>query len=600
MATPTFILPSAPTYTEGFVNGLNVYPNPTNFVANQVPFTRAATATRTNAAGLIEIVPYNIFQYSEQFNNAAWLVAEASITPNSTTAPNGTLTADTFIGNGVSGLPHRITPGTVQGISVISGTAYTVSCYVKKNTNDFFQIYFQAGQFSANAFANFDVNNGVLGTVGSAATATITNVGGGWYRCSVTSTANSTNLSGVSFSLITSTTATRNEPNALNTSVFLWGAQFVEGTGALPYQQTETRLNRPRVDFSLGGCPNLLLEPQRTNVVLYSADLSQSIWSKTNYVLSSTTPIQGINATRITKNSVDNDVFTGIDTRNVINTVGTYAAGTKTLTYLIRKGNTDKVGFLINNVLVGALTAVSCTFDFNTQTFANVSAGLTTGFESPSTDVYKISLTIADTGTATNKAIWIAPIDNFNSTVDGGYLDFAFAQFETGSYPTTYIPTTSATVTRNSDSFTFSNVFTNNLISSAGGTWFVDFRGNIARVRDAASQFWLGDTSSTNLNNAFTFRGQATSARMSINKVVGTTTTQLLTTAADTIKVAIKWNGTTADVFVNGVKVVAATSFTTTNMEFLYGFAADVPKYINSMALYNTPISDAECIQITT
>jgi hypothetical protein len=188
-------------------------------------------------------------------------------------------------------------------------------------------------------------------------------------------------------------------------------------------------INEPRLDYSLESCPNILLEPQKTNVVLHSADLSQSVWNKTNYSLSSTTSIHGLNATRITKNAVDNGSFTGTGTRNVVNSIGTYTAGTKTLTYLIRKGNTDKVGFLINNVLVGALTAVSCAFDFNTQTFTNVSAGLTTSFESPSANVYRISLTIADTGTATNKAIWIAPINASNSTIDGGYLDFAFAQW---------------------------------------------------------------------------------------------------------------------------------------------------------------------------
>jgi hypothetical protein len=33
---------------------------------------RATTATRVNSAGLIELVPYNLLTYSEQFNNAAW------------------------------------------------------------------------------------------------------------------------------------------------------------------------------------------------------------------------------------------------------------------------------------------------------------------------------------------------------------------------------------------------------------------------------------------------------------------------------------------------------------------------------------------------
>ncbi len=103
---------------------------------------------------------------------------------------------------------------------------------------------------------------------------------------------------------------------------------------------------------------------------------------------------------------------------------------------------TDKVAFLINNVLVGVLTSVNCEFNFITKTFTNVPVGLTASFENPATDIYKIILTIDDIGTSTGKAIWIAPIDNSNNTVDGGYLDFAFAQWEQGSTATEYFPTT--------------------------------------------------------------------------------------------------------------------------------------------------------------
>jgi len=34
--------------------------------------TRATTATRVNSAGLVELMPYNLLSYSEQFDNAAW------------------------------------------------------------------------------------------------------------------------------------------------------------------------------------------------------------------------------------------------------------------------------------------------------------------------------------------------------------------------------------------------------------------------------------------------------------------------------------------------------------------------------------------------
>lgn len=361
--------------------------------------------------------------------------------------------------------------------------------------------------------------------------------------------------------------------------------------------------NIPRLNYSLGSCPNILLEPQRTNVVLHSADLSQSIWSKTNYSLSSTTPVQGINATRITKNAVGNASFTSTGAINVVNSIGTYAAGTKTLTYLIRKGNTDKVGFLINNVLVGALTAVSCTFDFNTQIFANVSAGLTTSFESPSTNVYRISLTIVDTGTATNKAIWIAPIDGSNSTVNGGYLDFAFVQWETGAYATSYIPTTSATVTRNLEQILRSNVYTNGLITASGGTWFVDIRNNVPVIRDSStSGIFLNTGVVSTIGNGLLLRNAgSTLTRIGIFTVVaGSLSGNLHTIATNNAKVAFKWNGTTADIFVNGVKVVAATPFTPTAMENLIGEGANRAIQVNLMALYTTPLTDTQCIALTT
>jgi hypothetical protein len=49
--------------------------------------------------------------------------------------------------------------------------------------------------------------------------------------------------------------------------------------------------------------------------------------------------------------------------------------------------------------------------------------------------------------------------------------------------------------------------------------------------------------------------------RLSINKRIAGSQTQLYSTTTDHVKVAIKWNGATADVFVNGTKVVNATSY---------------------------------------
>jgi hypothetical protein len=130
----------------------------------------------------------------------------------------------------------------------------------------------------------------------------------------------------------------------------------------------------------------------------------------------------------------------------------------------------------------------------------------------------------------------------------------------------------------------------------------VDIRNNRLLTRDSAGNIWVGDSSiAGTLGNGFTIRTSSpTNQRLSIGKTIASVFTNLFVTTSDTSKIAIKWNGTTADIFENGVKVVAATSFTPTNMEFLIGNAQDVPKYINSMALFPTPLTDTQCIALTT
>ena len=318
-------------------------------------------------------------------------------------------------------------------------------------------------------------------------------------------------------------------------------------------------INVPRLDYTGGGCPSILVEPLRTNSVLYSNDLSQSVWSKANYALTSATSIQGLTTTRITKNATDNGAYNGTGGRNVQNTIGTFAAGTKTLTWLIRKGNTDKVGFLINNVLVGVLTSVSCEFDFTTQTFTNISLGLTASFENPTTDVYKIILTINDIGVSTSKRIWIAPIDNSNNTVTGGYLDFAFAQWELGSNATSYIPTVAATVTRNADVISKTGV--SSLIGQTEGTLYAEI--NITTFNNGVF-FSINDGTSGNRIQMYKFTDNKIYCdRISATQSV-TTSINSSALSVGTYKVAFAYQSGNSYLYINGAQVGATSAATFT------------------------------------
>ena len=67
--------------------------------SGDLTFTRASNGTRINSAGLVEVCPWNLLQYSEDFTNGFWNKAITgsatfTVTANQTTAPNGTTTAD--------------------------------------------------------------------------------------------------------------------------------------------------------------------------------------------------------------------------------------------------------------------------------------------------------------------------------------------------------------------------------------------------------------------------------------------------------------------------------------------------------------------------
>ncbi len=69
----------------------------------------------------------NLLKFSEEFDNGVWFKQDSTITPNLTTAPNGTLTADKLVETSAN-TQHNLLE---LGISFIENKTYTASLYVK-------------------------------------------------------------------------------------------------------------------------------------------------------------------------------------------------------------------------------------------------------------------------------------------------------------------------------------------------------------------------------------------------------------------------------------------------------------------------------------
>jgi hypothetical protein len=524
-------------------------------------FTRATTATRVNSDGLVELVPYNLVQYSEDFNAASWLRQNSSVTSNAAISPTGYMDADKLVEN-TSNSTHRVL--TSAGLT-ISGSV-SISLFAKKAERSWL---FIGNNNIQGAF--FNLENGTIGTTSGGITPSIIDYGNGWYRCIITATA-------VANERICIYTATADSTFTYigdgTSGLYIWGAQIVEGSNALPYQKTETRLNIPRLDYSLGGCPNILLEPQRTNLTPQSQDFTNGLWIKNGVTVSTTSELSpdGISTYFLCETN-------GLNSSNRLERIISVSPNTTYTLSIYVKSNSLNPTLNSGRInLVGVVQGV----DFYTNFTATNS-------------VQRITLTVTTSASETGLRVRIIR----ENTTALSVLAWG-AQLEAGSYPTSYIPTTTASVTRNADSITRNNIYTNGLITAAGGTWFVEIRNNLVLTRDGVSNgLFLSSTSTGISGDTLGFQSAGGAARMSVFRRIGGTYAGLFTLTTDTAKVAIKWNGTTADVFVNGVEQVSETAFTATNMEFLNCFAADVPKYINQMALFPTPLTDDQLEALT-
>ena len=168
----------------------------------------------------------NLILQSQTFDNASWGTIRSSVTPNTATAPDGTLTADSMIEDTSVSLTHTINQ-TYAGFT--SGVVYVFSVCAKTDVNSRnVNIGFPSAAFTTQVHTTFDLTSGTVASTTAGATNTITYLGDGWYRCSVMATATTT-ASGTPFIRMANGTSTSYTGDG-TTLIHLWGAQLETGT----------------------------------------------------------------------------------------------------------------------------------------------------------------------------------------------------------------------------------------------------------------------------------------------------------------------------------------------------------------------------------
>ena len=434
---------------------------------NLVTFTRASSGTFVGADGLIKTTPVNLFRNSQKFTQQWTTDSTGTITIDHAEAPNGTTTANRFVES--TGTSSH----TIRQALTVSGT-YTVSAHFKElpGSAKRYGVIRIHGVGSTAPIAFFDLGNGtVSGSGGTNIISTsITDVGNGWFRCSMT--ANEPLLSGDGIQIgVTNVSGSFSSYAGDGTSgLLIWGTQLEEGSTATDYiPTTSTTSGAPRFDHDpvTGESLGLLIEEARTNLVRNSEQLDQ--W------------IIGGNAT-VTANAA-----TAPDGTNTAFRLeyppqsGTYISSNSFIT----SGTTYTASVYVKAVTPG--TNDQFTLSFGGQSANNATSRLTATGE-----WQRFTATMTPTLSGGSKPFII------NNEGDGFRSDIYVwgAQVEEASFATSYIPTTSSQVTRAVDIVEITGTNFSSFYNSTEGTIYSEasFAGSSSSAA-RIYQFW--DPSST-------------------------------------------------------------------------------------------------------
>jgi hypothetical protein len=351
--------------------------------------------------------------------------------------------------------------------------------------------------------------------------------------------------------------------------------------------------NVPRLDYLNASCPSLLLEPQRSNLVLYSEQLDNGAWNKTNTTLTANaalSPDGYINA--------DELFFTASGGFHLIDQSVSLTSGTTyTQSYFVKDNGQNFVQIYTSGVM-GTTDYVN--FNLTNGSISD-SLGITGEIVNYGNGWYRISATKTASSTG-NGLLPIAGIPTATSvrrpsyTGSGQSIYLWGAQLEAGSYPTSYIPTTTAAVTRNADEISKTGISA--LIGQTEGTIFIDF--DIDNILSQTIDPVIFSFSGTNYIRLFT-TGQIN--YFESNSVFVASSVGIINNGQN--KIAVNYKNNDFSIYANGVLVGsnnsgAVVAKSQIGLYYLPNTAFNPSLFYNLVTLFPTKLTGAECISLTT
>jgi hypothetical protein len=558
---------------------LGYHKNGANFYADELTFSRNSLASYTDANGLIQSMPYNLLQQSNTFGVSPWNITDGTTTRGQSSY-DGTLNATLF--------DVSVAGGNIrQDISAIGVNNFSI--YAKKGTANGIRIRFDQDS-DTNLY--IDLTDGSVFTSGNTLSINVDSVGNGWYKIDFSFEAVGLNLFRI---IITDGTTT------LSTgSIYIQDAQLNSGSTALPYFATTTRLNLARVDYKDNINGSLLLEPQRTNLALYSNDLSNAAWTKSYSTITSNAAISPDGTTNA--NKVVETTDTGLH-RAGQGAIAVTSGQVYTFSFYAKAAERDELELQRINTSGTVFNSISATTADLTLGTLSVGSNVTSSsINSVGDGWYRISLSLTAIATGSGGLnIGMQKDGNVSYLGDGtsGVYIYGF-QAELGSYVSSYIKSEGAATTRLADSCSKTGI--SDKIGQTEGVVFLDV-GDVQNNGITGNQIWYFEMRKDQDNSfGLASAGGTPQPVRFVTKIAGSVVTEGEPAPFANSKVAIKYTATQFKLFKNGSLVLTVNKNIGgyVDIEFMESASVNLLMILKQFLIFPSALSDAECITLTT